>query len=136
VICVQFRGGRNFEATLPHRLSRRRFAGKCLLFYSISSSKLTRRWWFQRLGEIRELRGVSFFPILVGGGSSPHSSCMCACVSLSHPRRSFEASELEGNTQRTQRHLWRPRKAPTPPRLNRVLPSPNTADRFLCPVLS
>lgn len=41
--------------------------------------------------------------------------CMCACIALSHPRRSFEASQLEGNnSQRRQRHLWRPRNNSRP----------------------
>lgn len=51
---------------------------------------------------------------LVSTGFSS-SLCMCACIALSHPRRSFEASQLEGNNlQRRQRHLWRPRNNSRP----------------------
>jgi len=63
---------------------------------------------WSRLGDSQIFSCILSFPIV---GGLPRS-CMCACVSLSHPRRSFEASELEGNTQRAQRHLWRPRKNP------------------------
>jgi hypothetical protein len=74
---------------------------------------LTTSW--SRLGDSQIFLCILSFPIV---GGLPRS-CMCACVSLSHPRRSFEASELEGNTQRAQRHLWRPRKNPIR-RLNQV----------------
>ncbi len=70
---------------------------------------------WSRLGDSQIFSCILSFPIV---GGLPRS-CMCACVSLSHPRRSFEASELEGNTQRAQRHLWRPRKNPIR-RLNQV----------------
>lgn len=51
---------------------------------------------------------------LVSTGFSS-SLCMCACIALSHPRRSFEASQLEGNNlQRRKRHLWRPRNNSRP----------------------
>jgi hypothetical protein len=84
---------------------------------------------WSRLGDSQIFSCILSFPIV---GGLPRS-CMCACVSLSHPRRSFEASELEGNTQRAQRHLWRPRKNPIR-RLNQVrlvLPLPFLYTSFL-----
>jgi len=92
------------------------------------------RWRFGGVGLFAALeRGVECVLVVRGSGqeeavaglfgnrsklefTGPSSTlCMCACIALSHPRRSFEASQLEGNnSQRRQRHLWRPRNNSRP----------------------